>query len=414
MLKNLKLDIRTVSKPQALFVLFVVIITLNVLYIQNDSFLFFSKLRIALILLAAFGFSILLKSSVRNWMINRDLFRFLSLFLFVLLYGETLSSFYGGYKYFQENYKLNVYLISSALLAVSLHLFLRDELAGKESKNSDWYLSIYFIFIVVFLIATGAVSFEPTPVFNYEVLGQEGPRRYSQSVTAFFAVGFLLMLLNSYKGSLISRIVFLALASIFFGFALFCGARGEFFIALLVAALIILQRPRYLQWGACVAVLIAGIVFLATTDVWRDIVVIDRTLHLFRSGTFGGRDELLAEVFYLFVNKPVCLLTGCGFNYFQYYYNYEFGSYPHNALVEFLVTYGLIIGMPVVYFVFNGIIWLFTRTDDQGFGAYFCLFLFLVSLKGGSLVGITSLPIMLVFAYLGVKATSIGRGGTHK
>jgi hypothetical protein len=102
--------------------------------------------------------------------------------------------------------------------------------------------------------------------------------------------------------------------------------------------------------------------------------------------TFGMRDVLLAKCIELLINEPICLFFGGGIGFFQYYFGYHPGMYPHNVPVEFLISFGLVFTLPLIYFVSRGLVQIYRL---EGFESQF-LFVFayflLVGLKSGSVI----------------------------
>ena len=127
---------------------------------------------------------------------------------------------------------------------------------------------------------------------------------------------------------------------------------------------------------------------------------------------FGYRDVLLIQSFELLSNRLDCLLIGCGFNYFQIYYDYGFGLYPHNTFAELIITFGILIGLPLILIVLLGCIrGYFTKLGNTFI--FYVLFYFLgISLKSGNLLTITAIPSILYFSYVGLKGSLTILDGT--
>ena len=120
---------------------------------------------------------------------------------------------------------------------------------------------------------------------------------------------------------------------------------------------------------------------------------------------FGYRDVLLIQSFELLSNRLDCLLIGCGFNYFQIHYDYSFGLYPHNAFEELIITFGILIGVPLILIVLLGCIrGYFTKLGNTFI--FYVLFYFLcISLKSGNLLTITAIPSILYLSYICLKGS---------
>ncbi|WP_286908296.1 hypothetical protein [Roseovarius sp.] len=134
---------------------------------------------------------------------------------------------------------------------------------------------------------------------------------------------------------------------------------------------------------------------------WVDLSFISKftlfaRLQQVAGGYYGLRDQLLAESMGLLGDKSICLALGCGFSYFQHYYGYAYGLYPHNQLVELVIVFGLPFSLVFIGFTAIG-----CRRLFKGSGAGFLFALLwgysaVVALKSGS-VDSTSLFIPLSF-----------------
>ena len=133
-----------------------------------------------------------------------------------------------------------------------------------------------------------------------------------------------------------------------------------------------------------------------------ELLIVRRFAKLFETGIFGSRDILLGQSIDLLKEQTVCSVIGCGFNYFQVYYDYNFGLYPHNIFAELLITFGIFLGMILIIFILLGTAYGFFSFYSKNFFYWILLYYLGISLKSGSLISITSIPVILFFAYLGI------------
>ena len=192
------------------------------------------------------------------------------------------------------------------------------------------------------------------------------------------------------------------------------GARGDFAIGLFVIILIMFKFFS-VRWIIITVFFLSGLVMLILSFELIDFsnfIMIRRFTGLFANENFGYRDVLLIQSFELLSNRLDCLLIGCGFNYFQIYYDYNFGRYPHNTFVELIITFGIFISVPLILTVLLGFIrGYFTKVGNTFI--FYLLFYFLgTSLKSGSLVSITAIPSILFFSYVGLKGNLTILDGT--
>ena len=71
-------------------------------------------------------------------------------------------------------------------------------------------------------------------------------------------------------------------------------------------------------------------------------------LRLLFEGDTSERSQLFSECVVLLEDNPIVILIGGGMNYFQSYWSFTSGRFPHNVLLESLVAGG--VGLASVYF----------------------------------------------------------------
>ena len=88
------------------------------------------------------------------------------------------------------------------------------------------------------------------------------------------------------------------------------------------------------------------------------------------------------------------LITGNGFNYFQHYYGYDFGLYPHNLLIEIVISFGVI----GVILSAGSLAGFFLSTRNMNVKNSVLAFIFLSYMKSGSLISFFGLPVMIIYS----------------
>ena len=152
-------------------------------------------------------------------------------------------------------------------------------------------------------------------------------------------------------------------------------------------------------------IVLSSLAFWLSLNLFKSLdefLIVKRFLFLFNTGTLGVREILLSQSIDLLKEQTVCSVIGCGFNYFQVYYDYNFGMYPHNIFAELLITFGIFLGMILIIFILLGTAYGFFSFYSKNFFYWILLYYLGISLKSGSLIGITSIPVIIFFAYLGI------------
>jgi hypothetical protein len=184
----------------------------------------------------------------------------------------------------------------------------------------------------------------------------------------------------------------------------FSGARGDFAVGVIVTFLIMIRyfslKNVLVSFVVLSSIIIA--VLLNFSQLISDLLIFKRFTVLFEGEDFGMRDVLLTQSIDLLKEQAACLFMGCGFNYFQIFYGYGFGMYPHNILAELVITFGVFLGGILIVLAGLGIAFGFLSHYSYRFIYWIFLYYFLVAFKSGSLIGITSIPSVIFFSYLGL------------
>ena len=393
--RKFMINAKPTHRFQHRFALIVIFLLISGFYITLEIGDQFRPVRFTVlgILLLSIGLSVV--SAIQKDAIKTTVAFQLLAHLFLLAYGMLGSVVFGGFRFFEDQ-RLIAFLLISLILSYVLTQ-LQTDFKTRQFANlisSSWLLDIFFIAGLSYIFFNGALTFSPLPVFNF--IDKAGDVDYSQGTTALLGLGAAYFLYRAAFNKAISRFFYLFSAISFLFLSVFGSARGDFVVSILVFVLILLRLyPLRFKLLFSIFSVAAIICFLSVIDI-NDILLYQRFQGIF-NGDLGWRDILLFQTADLLASKPACLISGCGFNFFQFYYGYEFGMYPHNIIAELLITYGVFIALPIVALLSVGIWRAFWSDVGTSFVFYFCIFQIGIALKSGTLVSMTAIPVILFF-----------------
>ena len=133
----------------------------------------------------------------------------------------------------------------------------------------------------------------------------------------------------------------------------------------------------------------------------NDKLLLVRRMDILFSGDFSMRDVLASQALTLIYENPLRFLFGGGFNYFQTYYSYEYGLYPHNLLLELIITFGLPVGIVTMLLLVIGIIRVYKK---QGLNLFMIIGIYILiwSLKSGSIIDFLAVGYLAYFVTIGM------------
>ena len=407
-----------------LFIVMIVLIILHGLYINDTLISLIKPIRYSLLAVIALLLAIPFVTVLKSGKLKTNSFTVIYIHLFLIGYALLLGWLNGGIKLIHT--ELYLFLILSIFFTISIfysineyNYFLLDKIKNNlplkfSIPTNHKLLGVFFIFSLLIIYFSGAITLNPFPMFAFDI-ADDINLIYSQGTTAFFALGsiFFFFLLCT-TSSRITKIFFLVSALIFLYFSQAGGGRGDFLVGLLAIALIMFKFLT-IRWIILILFFLSGLItFILSSEFidFSDFLMFRRLLGVMGEQNFGDRDVLIIQSFELLFNRLDCLLIGCGFNYFQIYYDYDFGMYPHNTFVELIITFGILIAVPLILTVLLGFIrGYFTKLGNTFI--FYVLFYFLgISLKSGSLISITAIPSILYFSYIGLKGSLAILDGT--
>lgn len=300
------------------------------------------------------------------------------LFIFAIFMGQNFTSLDLNYGRFFET------LVS---VAIGSCLIISEERPFSKIATG-WIFCIGTLAYLLLTIATGGLSFDGLPTFNFELFDDYGSQIYevySQGITkllSFSAIVALFWLKRiSEKRNMLRYFAYFCLA--FFSFmSLFGGARGEF-LSLMIVFLIhaFFDRRGVLVWIIAVILILYVII---PVEMRSDIILINRLDALTQDTSLGGRSELFSMAIDLILAKPSCAIHGCGVYYFQYYWGLVLGFFPHNYILEMIISLGGVLTLVLYTIYFSSIVKLWRDKSDQSL-AYILIYLFFVSMKSSSI-----------------------------
>ena len=251
------------------------------------------------------------------------------------------------------------------------------------------FFAIYAVTAVIWMLAIGGLKVAPIPHFNIEYgsINIGRTEDYSLGLSFFFGLSAVASanILAETPGFFV-RLMMGILTLIFIALCLLGGGRGEVIATLLVTSVTLVSLKRLFVPIGLSFVLLFTYFFLDSINLLESFVVVERFLLLF-DGDLSSRDLLLRDALELLRDNPQCLLIGCGAGFFQHFYGYGVGYYPHNSVAEAIITFGFPAVLLVSAFVVLGSYRYLRKTGRPDFMFGLFLYVFIVSLKSQSLFG---------------------------
>ncbi len=282
-------------------------------------------------LLLAFFFGILALIQLRTTYQNA-LIALLILFQVIAAYLMG----YGNYEYFLVRY----FLYTMQILLILIGVF-----------SSSFSLSVFtaivtgiYMFSALVLLATGASVGQAADSGNLVSTGTDTLNNY-QALAHVFGVNAVIFTIVAFaqgKNSWL-RIWLAAVAVVFVVLTFYSGGRGELIAALFIITVVIGRGHIALRLIAVVGVS----VFLLNSDFIYDLqesAGYTRILYALEHRDTGLRAELFGEALQQYASGNIFqIFFGQGVNAFQHHYDYIWGLYPHNFLIETLLTSGIFV-----------------------------------------------------------------------
>ncbi len=301
------------------------------------------------------------------------------------LYGLMLSIMNGVY-----DLQVEKMMVNYAAVLVALILFSVSSNDGILHRLDVPYLMFVTAALWVTIQSKGVV-FMPLPEFDFDYASSVSGLDivYSQGVSKFFGIGSIAAAYAVVKTRCnTKRTLFVAIYLFFLGMSFFGGGRGDSVAAFIVSLIFIFSVPglKFIK-SVFFLLLLYAAASIAYVGIENGTFAFLQRFQAFENGDYGLRDQLLAEAYKLLKHNPSCIVFGCGFEYFQYIYNYDFGMYPHNFLAESLISFGFPVTCIFGYLVVNGIRSYYSKVGGVDFFILYFIYDGIVALKSGGIFG---------------------------
>lgn len=355
--------------------LFFFVVTISMVTTSQGSRVIIEQARFISILLLGIGLVLsifLTKVSYKNVF---SLIVIVSFFNF----GYLLSLVHGG-------------LISNSLTMITIlivfignYLLHLSEIEVFKYKFARWFI-IYAVTVLIITIVTKGLVFTPIPVFIFEYASDtfDGNVLYSQGTSQFYGYSALASAsLIAVQNTKIKKNILILLMLLFILLSFLGGARGDSVFALMVTFFYLTYRLGLAQNLKIFMFVLVLIFILGGIYSFEDFIIFQRLEGL--SDGFGSRDILLSQSLTLLIDNPSCLIHGCGFGFFQSYFHYPIGLYPHNFIIELLIVFGLPITILLLLMSCRGFTKFFKNNDKVDIIGLFFIYALFLGFKSGSL-----------------------------
>ncbi len=348
-----------------------------------------NKLRIGigLITIALLFFDIIFTIIVGR--LSKTRLYILLLGFFLLSYATIGSFIYGGVRYFLDNPEL-VVLIFISIIFLWASSAVGGEISFAEiDKFFRKFIPLYCFATLFITIYFGGLSLSFPPKFIFNELGINS---YSQGISKLYMIASLLSLISFIK----EKKKRFMLVSFFFLCASFLGgARGDFAIGFILYSFIIMSYNKKLGvYLILITAIISSLSFINLSDLSEKFYIVNRFLQL-DSSNLGQRDVLARQAIALLDRDSFCMISGCGFNAFQYFWNYRVGLYPHNIMIESFITLGFPIASVVILSYLYGLLKsIQTKMILNGF-VIIGVYLVAIGMKSGTIIDLTLVSFVL-------------------
>lgn len=386
-LKNTNSKQRNINSVQIGFFAMFVMLTIGDLTTNNLSRLIIEPVRYIAIVFTMITMIIVF----RTQRLSKKTLISLGLYTLILVWGLILSSINGASDIGFFELEVN------ALVTLSgLYIYSSIDSRSVSYSHNGFYI-YYIIFGIIATVAIGGLEIGLPPQFVYEYSNKilEADISYSQGISRFFGFGVLIAVYAASEHAVFKiKLILYLFASIFMFLSFLGGARGDsvFAFVLICIYLVYKYHVRFI----ILMIFISAMMYF-TVNSWlflEDFVIFER---LADRGDYGMRDILLNQVYDLLILEPRCIFIGCGFGYFQTFYGYEAGLYPHNFIAESLVIFGLPFVMILFSISLRGISLYINEVKKIDLFIILFAYVFLIGMKSGSVLGSWFLMIWLGF-----------------
>lgn len=389
---------KSLTREEALFLFAFSVVYSGAFGITNFHQQIFSYIRNFFVLASVVLFLLTLFRIFAGRGLNGSLVFILTYTAFIL-YGVLLSYIYGGNVFFEENILRSIFLAITVIYGYAI--FQVVSLIYEDPRR--WSLgmptiSVFMACCALTALATGGISLSPLSL-NFENI-DGGAELYGQGFTKICAIAgvyFFVIATNIRRKAL----PIYGLAFAFLILSILGGSRGDILAGAIALPMFLMRRPNATNIALVTTGIFIIFILFIESGSGSEFAVFNRFLQL-TDGDYSMRDILFSQVYTLILSES-CVILGCGFNYFQVFYNYVFGLYPHNVFLETILTFGVLFGLSTVLLAIYGVIILYIKIGNNPI--FYILLVDLISLqKSSSLIDFTALPTLICFAWFGGRA----------
>jgi len=293
--------------------------------------------------------------------------------------------------HFPFNYLSEEFFNAIALSVLSIFLAYITSTIQLSENIKVYNLAIFSVSLyTIFLIMVSGIGIDGVlPVILFSEL--DNVSGYSQGITRIFSVAVVATVfkISNEKISIQYKIFLALLAFVFFILSLSGGARGEVLSCLVVVIILASRKVTHLIFGllSVIGLFIGMNAIIGDLETWTQLPTIWRLLWAYEHSNWGGRDTAAVQALLLLAENPSCLFFGCGLLHYQDYYGYEFGGYPHNWVIEFVISFGAIIFILLSLSIFTFVFRNYKNFSiNEKFLIVLSLYFFGVFIKSGSIV----------------------------
>jgi hypothetical protein len=342
-----------------------------------------SYFAIQLVRIAAAAVVVLCLLSLSGWRFRKRQLMTLAIFSSLVIWAVLASMLSQSLSIASEGLLIDIVVVVAGLL-----IFSRADAKVLPDVLSK-VLVLYTVLAASGTLMAGGLMLDFPPRFWFEYGSDQfgAELMYGQGASNFYALGaiaaaFWMVRCKSFLETMLPASLMVLTAAL----SVIGGARGDTTIGLFIIVMYIgLRAPgKSALW---LGLLVCASVLLISDWVWIEDLIYVKNMLAIGAGDFGSRDFLQGQVIDLLVSNPWCLVTGCGVGYFQYFYGYELGMYPHNLVLESLVMFGLPLTTIFVFAsVFGGVLY-YRRMGECDLFLLVTLYAVGVSMKSGSFFG---------------------------
>lgn len=357
------------------FFLYFVLVTISQVTTTVESYIVVSNLRFLLLLLLVFGLILSFRKIDTGYLLLLYLF-------FIYIISIVI---YDNYIIFTKDF----FVILIGLPFVSAYVRYYD--AAKEVLLIS-FSHYYFYLLLLLTLLCGGLNFEGFVSYNLSYsLKSTGERDfYSLGLSNIFGLFTIIFLYESLKNNTGNPLyIFSTFLSFFMSFL--GGARGDILVLLFLVFIILftiggIKKRKIILYFILLISILPIFIYFDFESLTKIFLFFGR-MEDFLDGNLSSRDTLILDSLSLLENSSACLLFGCGPGYFQFYYQYPLSYFPHNSVIEFVISYGVIPFIVVVLFLLRGSIRHIKLFGNVSLILIIFTYNFLISLKSGYLLG---------------------------